>query len=106
LQIEAKEEGKVIPVIDNAHTVHMPAPILAEAISKTIFAVSNDELRPAMSGVLVQLGDKAVTFVSTDAHKLVRYRRSDIGVEKPASLILPKKALFRVAMDYGVPQFA
>lgn len=71
----------------------MPAPILAEAISKTIFAVSNDELRPAMSGVLVQLGDKAITFVSTDAHKLVRYRRSDIGVEKPASLILPKKAL-------------
>ncbi|KKX46842.1 MULTISPECIES: DNA polymerase III subunit beta [Sphingobacterium] len=90
---ENPEDFPKIPVIDNAHTVHMPAPILAEAISKTIFAVSNDELRPAMSGVLVQLGDKAVTFVSTDAHKLVRYRRSDIGVEKPASLILPKKAL-------------
>lgn len=90
---ENPEDFPKIPVIDNAHTVNMPAPILAEAISKTIFAVSNDELRPAMSGVLVQLGDKAVTFVSTDAHKLVRYRRSDIGVEKPASLILPKKAL-------------
>jgi DNA polymerase-3 subunit beta len=90
---ENPEDFPKIPIIDNAHTVHMPAPILAEAISKTIFAVSNDELRPAMSGVLVQLGDKAVTFVSTDAHKLVRYRRSDIGVEKPASLILPKKAL-------------
>lgn len=90
---ENPEDFPKIPVIDNAHTVHMPAPILAEAISKTIFAVSNDELRPAMSGVLVQLGDKSVTFVSTDAHKLVRYRRSDIGVEKPASLILPKKAL-------------
>ncbi|CDS96973.1 DNA polymerase III subunit beta [compost metagenome] len=90
---ENPEDFPKIPVIDNAHTVNMPAPILAEAISKTIFAVSNDELRPAMSGVLVQLGDKAITFVSTDAHKLVRYRRSDIGVEKPASLILPKKAL-------------
>ncbi|AIM35381.1 DNA polymerase III subunit beta [Sphingobacterium sp. SG20118] len=90
---ENPEDFPKIPVIDNAHTVNMPAPILAEAISKTIFAVSNDELRPAMSGVLVQLGDKSVTFVSTDAHKLVRYRRSDIGVEKPASLILPKKAL-------------
>ncbi|UIR55735.1 DNA polymerase III subunit beta [Sphingobacterium sp. SRCM116780] len=90
---ENPEDFPKIPVIDNAHTVSMPAPILAEAISKTIFAVSNDELRPAMSGVLVQLGDKSVTFVSTDAHKLVRYRRSDIGVEKPASLILPKKAL-------------
>ena len=90
---ENPEDFPKIPVIDNAHTVNMPAPILAEAISKTIFAVSNDELRPAMSGVLVQLGDKAITFVSTDAHKLVRYRRSDIGVEKPASLILTKKSL-------------
>src|SRR5690606_4357275 len=33
------------------------------------------------------------TFVATDAHKLVRYRRTDIGTEKPLSIILPKKAL-------------
>lgn len=90
---ENADDFPKIPVIENAYTVNMPAPVLSEAIGKTIFAVSNDELRPAMSGVLVQLGDKAVTFVSTDAHKLVRYRRSDIGVEKPASVILPKKAL-------------
>lgn len=67
--------------------------MLSEAINKTIFAVSNDELRPAMSGVLVQLAEESVTFVATDAHKLVRYRRTDIGTDKPTSLILPKKAL-------------
>jgi len=55
--------------------------------------VSNDELRPAMSGVLVQLGEQSVTFVSTDAHKLVRYRRKDIKADKATSIILPKKAL-------------
>lgn len=90
---ENADDFPKIPVIENGSIINIPAPVLSEAISKTIFAVSNDELRPAMSGVLVQITDKNVTFVSTDAHKLVRYRRSDIGAEKAASLILPKKAL-------------
>ncbi|MBE8721440.1 DNA polymerase III subunit beta [Sphingobacterium pedocola] len=90
---ENADDFPKIPVVENVTTVKIVAPILAEAINKTIFAVSNDELRPAMSGVLVQLGDQNVTFVATDAHRLVRYRRTDIGTEKPTSIILPKKAL-------------
>jgi DNA polymerase-3 subunit beta len=90
---ENADDFPKIPVVENVTTVKIVAPILAEAINKTIFAVSNDELRPAMSGVLVQLGDQNITFVATDAHRLVRYRRTDIGTEKPTSIILPKKAL-------------
>lgn len=90
---ENADDFPKIPVVDNISTVNIAAPILAEAISKTIFAVSSDELRPAMSGVYVQLAEQSITFVSTDAHKLVRYRRTDVGAEKPTSLILPKKAL-------------
>ena len=90
---ENAEDFPKIPVVDNASTVSIPASVLAEAINKTIFAVSNDELRPAMSGVLVQLSTSSITFVSTDAHKLVRYRRTDIPSERNTSFILPKKAL-------------
>ncbi len=90
---ENADDFPKIPVIDNISTVSIAAPTLLEAINKTIFAVSNDELRPAMSGVLVQLSEQSTTFVATDAHKLVRYRRTDVGAEKPTSLILPKKAL-------------
>ncbi|WP_140936999.1 DNA polymerase III subunit beta [Sphingobacterium lumbrici] len=90
---ENADDFPKIPVVENVTTVNIVAPILAEAINKTIFAVSNDELRPAMSGVLVQLGDQHITFVATDAHRLVRYRRTDISTEKPTSIILPKKAL-------------
>ena len=63
-----------IPVVENASSVNLPASVLAEAINKTIFAVSNDELRPAMTGVFCQLTTTSLTFVATDAHKLVRYR--------------------------------
>src|SRR5690606_2615618 len=82
-----------IPVVENASTVNLPASVLAEAINKTIFAVSNDELRPAMTGVFCQLSPQNITFVATDAHKLVRYRRNDAKAESATSFILPKKAL-------------
>ncbi|NGM65589.1 DNA polymerase III subunit beta [Sphingobacterium sp. SGR-19] len=90
---ENADDFPKIPVVDNVSTVALNASILSEAINKTLFAVSSDELRPAMSGVLVQLAEQSITFVSTDAHKLVRYRRTDISSEKPTSFILPKKAL-------------
>ena len=90
---ENADDFPKIPVVDNVSTVKLASSILSEAINKTIFAVSNDELRPAMSGVLVQLNEQNITFVSTDAHRLVRYRRTDVGAEKSTSIILPKKAL-------------
>lgn len=90
---ENADDFPKIPVIENPSSVDIPAAILSEAINKTIFAVSNDELRPAMAGVFVQLAEQSITFVATDAHKLVRYRRTDVGTESPTSLILPKKAL-------------
>lgn len=90
---ENADDFPKIPVVDNASTVEISSSILFEAINKSIFAVSTDELRPAMAGVYVQLDEKSTTFVATDAHRLVRYRRTDIGAEKSASIILPKKAL-------------
>jgi DNA polymerase III subunit beta len=90
---ENGEDFPKIPVVENASSVNLPASVLAEAINKTIFAVSNDELRPAMTGVYCQLSTQHITFVATDAHKLVRYRRKDAKAASTASFILPKKAL-------------
>ncbi|MGI4727111.1 MAG: DNA polymerase III subunit beta [Janthinobacterium lividum] len=90
---ENGEDFPKIPTVENASSVSLPASVLAEAINKTIFAVSNDELRPAMTGVYCQLSPQHFTFVATDAHKLVRYRRKDAHSEKATSFIMPKKAL-------------
>jgi DNA polymerase-3 subunit beta len=90
---ENADDFPKIPVVDNAASVTILASVLAESINKTIFAVSNDELRPAMTGVYCHLSPESTTFVGTDAHKLVRYRRNDVKSEVEASLILPKKAL-------------
>ncbi|MFN5224216.1 MAG: DNA polymerase III subunit beta [Bacteroidota bacterium] len=82
-----------IPVIDKPNSIEMPAEVLLEAINKTIFATGNDELRPVMSGVFFQLSSENTTFVATDAHRLVRYRRSDVRSARSASFIVPRKPL-------------
>ena len=67
--------------------------ILANAISKTIFASGNDDLRPVMSGVFFQFSTDELTFVATDAHKLVKYTRTDLKADEASEFIMPKKPL-------------
>ncbi|MBI1341683.1 MAG: DNA polymerase III subunit beta [Terrimonas sp.] len=66
---------------------------LITAINKTIFAVSNDDLRPAMTGVYFELDKKGMQTVATDAHRLVRFKRTDVKCPKSDSFIVPKKPL-------------
>ena len=82
-----------VPSVSNDFTAEISTEVLARAINNTIFATSNDELRPAMTGVFVNLGDKNSTFVATDGHRLVRYRRADVKSENGNSIIIPRKAL-------------
>ncbi|MEG1498867.1 MAG: DNA polymerase III subunit beta [Bacteroidales bacterium] len=70
--------------------------VLVNAISKTLFATGNDSLRPVMSGVFFELTPENLTFVATDAHKLVRYRRMDAKSEHTGSFIVPKKSLLQI----------
>jgi DNA polymerase-3 subunit beta len=82
-----------IPAMGNAESFEMEPTILQRAISKTLFATGNDELRPNMMGVFCELNSDCITFVATDAHKLVRYRNTKNTSENPASFILSKKPL-------------
>ena len=86
------EFPKAVSLDDPSSTV-VPAEVLATAISKTIFAAGNDDLRPVMSGVFCQFTDENSIFVATDAHKLVRYTRNDAKAGASASFIMPKKPL-------------
>ena len=81
------------PVADTATSFTMPSSSLATAISKCLFAVSNDDLRPAMTGVFFELSEKAITCVATDAHRLVRFSRLDVACPRKDTFIVPKKPL-------------
>ncbi|OQP50467.1 DNA polymerase III subunit beta [Niastella yeongjuensis] len=81
------------PVADETNSFTISSAALVTAINKTLFAVSNDDLRPAMTGVFFEMDTKGLQFVATDAHRLVRYKRTDVSCPKTDSLIVPKKPL-------------
>jgi DNA polymerase-3 subunit beta len=89
----SSDEFPQTPAMEDTSTLTVNAPVLVDAINKTIFATGSDELRPVMSGVYCELSPDHLTFVATDAHKLVRYRRKDTTSDKVTSFILPKKPL-------------
>lgn len=65
--------------------------LLLSGISKTLFATADDDLRPVMNGIFIEVSPDEIRFVASDAHKLVRYIRTDIQTDVTASFILPKK---------------
>ncbi|MBQ8045350.1 MAG: DNA polymerase III subunit beta, partial [Bacteroidales bacterium] len=78
---------------DDTTQIVLPASVLVNAISKTSFATGNNEMRQQMSGIYCEINPDSITFVGTDSHKLVRYRRMDIKSEETSSFILPKKPI-------------
>jgi len=78
-----KEESKA--------TLSITGEVLLKGISKTIFATSDDELRPVMNGIFFEIGTDQLIFVASDAQKLVKYERKDIKAENDSSFVLPKK---------------
>jgi len=82
-----------VPSVSDGNDVNISSDVLGNAITNTILATSSDELRPAMTGVYLNLSDTNTTFVATDGHRLIRYRRVDIAAENGASMIIPRKAL-------------
>ncbi len=81
------------PAADDTTSFTMTSSALVTAINKTLFATSTDDLRPAMTGVFFELSKDGVQFVATDAHRLVRYKRTDATAAASDSFIVPRKPL-------------
>lgn len=90
--LDNAEDYPEIPEFDVAQSVTIPSGVLSEALTNTLFATSNDSLRPVMTGVLFQFGENETNFVSTDSHRLVVYKRTDL-IAEPMEFIMPKKPL-------------
>ena len=90
--LDGEEFPKTVQVND-PKTALINGSILYSAINSTLFASGNDDLRPVMSGVFFQFSSDSLNFVATDAHKLVKYTRSDLSTNETAEYIVPKKPL-------------
>ena len=90
------EYPRMPQLLDESRVLTLPVTSLAAGISKTLFCTADDELRPVMNGVYFDIEKESITFVATDAHKLVRLKTPLTSItlgedEEKVSFILPKK---------------
>ena len=93
---QPREDFPNITVEESEHSFLIKSKHLTEMTEKTIFAVSNDELRPALTGINVELVDSSLIFVGTDGHRLAKVVYKDFqdqAAEQHVKMIVPTKAL-------------
>jgi DNA polymerase III subunit beta len=91
---ESADNFPVLPDVQVETEITLPAARLRHHIERLSFAVSTDELRPVLTGVLMEFTDEALTLVATDGHRLVRIRDLSLtGQGSLGSVVVPVKAL-------------
>jgi len=98
---EEPQDYPGIPDMLKGDTLETEAELLKSAIQHTMFAVSSDDLRPAMMGVFFKIGPGGSTFVATDGHRLVKFENENLTSEKELSFIVPDKALQLMSKSLG-----
>lgn len=94
---EEADEFPEVPDMTEGVTLNTDTDLVTKAIGKTMFAVSTDDLRPAMMGVYFDIGANDSKFVATDGHRLVKFVNKHLTSDEPLSFIVPDKALNLVA---------
>ena len=87
----AEDYPEIIGTDETAVTLQFPAQSLVDGISSTIYATADDEIRPAMNGILFDIDTDSTTLVASDSHKLICYTTTDVNASEKASFILHKK---------------
>ena len=87
----AEDYPEITGTDDTAVTHQFPAQSLVEGIASTIYATADDEIRPAMNGILFDIDLSSTTLVASDSHKLICYTTADVNASEKASFILHKK---------------
>ena len=92
------EEFPALPTLDADKGMEVETGDLVGMIKSTAYAVSRDETRPALLGILWELKPTSLTMVATDAHRLARIvRKTDWGIKDLTSLITDTQGLLQFA---------
>ena len=87
----AEDYPEITSTDETAVVIDFPAQSLVEGIASTIYATADDEIRPAMNGILFDIDTESTTLVASDSHKLICYTTADAKAPEKASFILHKK---------------
>lgn len=91
---KAPTEFPALPQTDNKKNLGIDSEQMKSIIDRTSFAVSRDEMKPALTGVFIRVADDKLTAVATDGHRLVQYIVKDFKSDDfTGDVIIPRKFL-------------
>lgn len=90
-----KDEFPIIPDFKEENAFDISTTILKNMVQKTIFAISNDETRYVLTGVLLQTSNNAIEMVATDGRRLAYINGGKTGksIKNKLDVVIPSKAL-------------
>jgi DNA polymerase III subunit beta len=88
---DGMEFPQIPSIKKESSSLKLNSDVILNGINKTLFATADDELRPVMNGIFIEIANDEITFVASDSHKLVRYKRTDVKTDLSSAFILPKK---------------
>ncbi|HEX8926003.1 MAG TPA: DNA polymerase III subunit beta [Terriglobales bacterium] len=91
----ARSNFPSVPMFPSVGSVKIPANVLRNMISKTIFAISNEESRYTLNGALLVLKPESITMVATDGHRLAHIVKDglEFTVQGEQKTLIPRKAM-------------
>ncbi len=84
-----------LPTIINQMSFTMPKDLLKSAIRHTVFATTEDETRPILTGVLLEIYSGMASFVALDGYRLA-LRNIPISMEEDIKIVIPNRALIEL----------
>jgi DNA polymerase III subunit beta len=87
------EDFPAIPSVAKSRELAVSGMDMKKAIDQTSFAMSKEDMRPAMTGTLLEFSEEGLRFVTTDGHRLVKYVYKNITAGEEEQYIIPERAI-------------
>ncbi|NWF50330.1 MAG: DNA polymerase III subunit beta [Ignavibacteriaceae bacterium] len=95
------EDFPEIPTVQKDKEITIKGSELKKAIDQTAFAMSKEDMRPAMTGTLFEFTEDGLKFVTTDGHRLVRFINKRLISKTAEQYIIPERAISVLSKQLG-----
>ena len=93
LSYSPSEDFPEIPAVPKEKEIIIGGTELKKAFDQTAFAMSKEDMRPAMTGTLMEFDKDGLRFVSTDGHRLIRFINKSFTSDVHEQYIIPERAI-------------
>ncbi|MEG1643450.1 MAG: DNA polymerase III subunit beta [Bacteroidales bacterium] len=89
--INGSEYPQRTQLSDTAKTISIASAVLLNGITRTAFALADNDLRPIMAGIFFDVQPDHIIFVASDSQKLACFKNTSVQTGLQTSFILPRK---------------